>query len=305
MSSIERIVYFNGEYIPESQANINIRTHAFLYGTSVFEGIRAYYNSTLDKLVLFRAPEHYERLMNSMKILRMSNEYNIQDYMRITKETLRHNNDKQNIYIRPIVYLKDLAIGPSLNKRQNDFCLFTIPLGDYLDTQQTIAVSTSSWRRIDDNAIPARAKVSGSYVNTALAKAQAELDGYAETILLDDSGHVCEGSAMNIFLIRNGQLITSGITNNILEGITRDCIIKIAKNLGLDVIERQIDRTELYIADEAFFCGTGAQISAINSIDHYILGDGKIGNITQTIQDKYFDIVQGNQPKYADWYEIV
>lgn len=299
----ERIVYFEGKFIPQDQANINIQTHAFMYGTAVFEGIRAYWNSKLNKLFILKAHEHYIRLHNSAKICRMSLKQSPKELVELTRELLRKNNDSQDIYIRPCVYKSDRTIGPSLLNSRDDLCIFTIPMGDYIDTSKPISVCTSTWRRLDDSAIPARAKVSGSYINAALAKSEAQLNKFDDAIMLDDRGHVCEGSAMNLFMLRDNKLITSPVTNNILEGITRTTIIKLAQEeLGLEVIERDIDRTELFIADELFFCGTGAQISSIGNVDHYTIGkENTIGSITQKIQDLYFKLVRGELEKYQDY----
>lgn len=303
MTTQERIVYFEGEFIPASQANINIQTHAFLYGTAVFEGIRAYWNAQKQKLYMLKAYEHFVRLHNSSKICRMKIQQSPEELVELTKDLLKKNNDTQDIYIRPTVYKSDWSIGPSLLNSKDELCIFTIPMGDYIDTSKPISVCTSTWRRLDDSAIPARAKVSGSYINAALAKSEAQLNKFDDSILLDDRGHVCEGSAMNLFMVRDNKLITSPITNNILEGITRTTIIKLAQEeLGLEVIERDIDRTELFIADELFFCGTGAQISSIGNVDHYTIGqESTIGNITQQIQDLYFKLVRGELEKYSDY----
>jgi len=299
---MSNIAYFEEAFVPIDQAKISIKTHAFLYGTSVFEGLRAYWNPETKKLCVFRAAEHYARLKNSAKILRMDFDKTVEDLLKITQELLEKNNFQEDTYIRPIVYKADCKIGPVLLNNTDRLCMFAVPMGDYIDTQAAIKLSVSSWKRIDDNMIPARAKIAGSYVNTALAKTDAVLNGFADTIMLDDRGHVCEGSAMNLFLVKDDRLITSAITDNILEGITRDTIIQIAaKELGIETIERSIDRTELYFADEVFLCGTGAQISAAGSIDHYQIGTGQIGSITKKLQDIYFKLVRGEMPQYSNW----
>lgn len=305
-SNSNQYIFFGGEFIPEEEAVVSVRTHAFLYGTSVFEGIRAYWNASDSSLNVFRALEHFDRLHNSAKILRMDLPYTSEQMIDILEELLQKNQYKEDVYIRPIVYKSDLKIGPGLVNVADSFCMFAMPLGDYIDTSKPISVMTSSWRRIDDNVIPARAKVSGSYVNTALAKTEALLNGFSDSVVLDDRGHVCEGSAMNIFMVRDGQLITSAITNNILEGITRDTIMQLATDkLGLKVVQREIDRTELIVADELFFCGTGAQVSSIGSVDHYTVGDGNIGPITAQLQKLYFQLVKGELPEYQPWIRKV
>lgn len=295
-------VFFEGKFIPLEDAKISIMTHAFLYGTSVFEGIRAYWNEDEKKIYIFRALEHFKRLKQSAKILRLELSQTPEELVELTKELIKRNAPREDTYIRPIVYKAGMRIGPALLNNPSEFCMFTVPMGDYIDTHKGVSVTVSNWRRVEDNAIPARAKIAGSYVNTALAKTDALLSNFADAIVLDESGHVSEGSAMNIFIIRSGKLITSAVSNNILEGITRSSIMELAEQeLGLEVIEREIDRTELYIADEMFFCGTGAQISPIISVDYYEIGDGSIGPITANLKKLYFDAVKNKLPKYAHW----
>ncbi len=296
------VVFFEGKFIPIEQAKISIMTHAFLYGTSVFEGIRAYWNDKDKKMYIFRPLEHFQRLKLSAKILRIELTRSPEELVALTKELLQKNAPKEDTYIRPIAYKAGMRIGPALLDNPNDFCMFTVPMGDYIDTNKGVSVAVSNWRRVEDNAIPARAKIAGSYVNTALAKTDALLSNFADSIVLSESGHVAEGSAMNIFIIRNGKLITSTVTDNILEGITRSSIMELAKNeLGLEVEERPIDRTELYIADEMFFCGTGAQVSPITSVDYYAVGDGQVGVLTKKIKDLYFALVKNQLPQYSHW----
>jgi branched-chain amino acid aminotransferase len=268
----------------------------------VFEGIRAYWNSNKKKVYTFRPLEHYQRLHNSARILRMELKQTPEEMVAITQELLAKINPTEDVYIRPIAYKAGLRIGPSLLHNPTEFCIFCVPMGDYIDTTKGISVSVSNWRRVEDNAIPARAKIAGSYVNTALAKTDALLSNFADTIVLDENGHVSEGSAMNLFIVRNGKLITSCTTDNILEGITRETIAKLAKDeLGLEVVERQIDRTELYISDEMFFCGTGAQVSPITSVDYYEIGNGQVGPISSKLKDLYFKVVRAEEEKYASW----
>jgi len=295
-------VYFEGKFVSPEKAKISVSTHAFLYGTSVFEGIRAYWNEKEGKSYIFRPLEHYQRLKQSAKILRIEIKQSPEELVELTKELINLNKPKEDSYIRPIAYKADLRIGPALLNNKDEFCLFALPMGDYIDTTKGISVTVSSWRRVEDNAIPARAKIAGSYVNTALAKTDALLSNFADAIVLDERGHVAEGSAMNLILVRNGKLITSPVTDNILEGITRSTIIQLAKDeLGLETEERTIDRTELYIADEMFFCGTGAQISPITSVDYYKIGNGEVGTITTKLKDMYFALVHNQLPKYSNW----
>ena len=296
--------YLRGEFVPLESAHINVRTHAFLYGTAVFEGIKAYWLSDSKQMGIFRLTEHYHRLLQSCKILHLQPPMDMAAMGEITKELLRLNQCQGSTYIRPIVYKADLRIGPILKvpHTHDDFCLFTLPMDGYLDTQSGIKVGVSSWRRLDDNAIPARAKVNGAYVNTALAKTDGHACGFDDVVVLTNEGHVAEGSAMNLFIVRQGQLITSAITENILEGITRNTIVELAeKELNLQVVARPIDRTELYIADEAFFVGTATEVAPIISFDHRPVGNGQVGEISKTLRDLYTKAVHGLLPQYEHW----
>lgn len=297
-----RYAFFQGSVVPIEEAKISVQTHAFLYGTAVFEGIRAYWVEEEQEQLVFRMKEHYDRLLQSCRILRITSKYTSDDLCEITLDILAKNNDRQDMYVRPIFYKSDHAIGPELSRIGDDFVLYTLPMGEYLDLDKGLKVRVSSWRRLSDNAMPGRAKVNGAYVNAALAKTEAVDDGYDEAIFLTEDGHVAEGSAENIFIVRNGTLITPPVTADILEGITRATIMELAQDvLDIPVVERQIDRTELYIADEAFFVGTGAQVSPISEIDRRPVGSGEIGPISRRIQQLYFDVVRGRVPAYRDW----
>lgn len=295
-------VYMDGKYVEKENAVIPVMTHAFLYGTAVFEGIRAYYNKEENQLYAFRVPEHYERLKRSAKIMHMESKNTIEEYCQITKDLLKKCGYRENCYIRPNIYKSaHNKIGPTLINNPDTFMIFTLVLGDYVDTSKGLKVCVSNWRRNSDNAIPPRAKVAGAYANTALIITDAKLAGFDEAIVLDEAGVVTEGSAMNLFLVIDGKLVTSSTTDNILQGVTRNTIIEIARDLGIKTEERIIDRTELYIADEAFYCGTGAQISPIVNIDNRPVGDGKVGPIATKLQKLYFDVVQGKVEKYKQW----
>jgi branched-chain amino acid aminotransferase, group I len=301
-----RYAFFEGKFVPLEEAKISVQTHAFLYGTGVFEGIRAYWVEEEEDLLIFRMREHYERLLNSCKILQIKPKYGLDELCQITIELLARNGDREDVYIRPVYYKSQLGIGVQLAGIADEFVVFSVPMGPYLDLEKGLRVKVTSWRHINDNAIPMRAKVNGAYVNAALAKSDALLDGYDESIFLTDDGHVSEGSAENLFIVRNGQLITPPVTDDILEGITRSTVIELAREeLGLKVIERPIDRSELYIADEAFFVGTGAQVAPIAEIDRRTIGDGRIGPISRKVQQLYFDVVKGRVPKYRHWCQPV
>lgn len=294
-------VYMDGEYVEKEKATIPVMTHAFLYGTGIFEGIRAYYNKEEDQLYAFRVAEHYERLVRSAKIMHMAPGHSIEEFCKITKDLIKKNDYHQNCYIRPNLYKSAQKIGPGLQNNPDSFIIFTLAMEDYIDTSKGLKVCVSNWRRNSDNAIPPRAKVTGAYANTALIVTDARLAGFDDAIVLTEDGVVTEGSAMNLFIVVEGRLITSNTTDNILQGVTRNTVIQLAKDLNIPVEERVIDRTELYIADEAFYCGTGAQISPIVSVDNRNLGDGKVGPISTKLQTLYFDVVSGRVPKYKNW----
>ena len=298
---MQEFVFYDGKFIEKEKASLPIMTHAFLYGTGVFEGIRAYYNKEENQLYAFRVKEHFERLMRSAHVMYMENPFTIDEYCANLKELLKKNNYRQDVYIRPNLFKAAEKIGPGLLNNKDSYLLFTLPMGDYIDTAKGLNVCVSNWRRNSDNAIPPRAKVSGAYANTALIKSDAQLSGFDDAIVFDENGRVTEGSAMNLFLVQNGKLVTSRTTDNILIGVTRNTIMQIAKDADIEVEEREVSRTELYTSDEAFYCGTGAQISPIVTIDHRKLGTGKVGPIASKLQNLYFDVVKGKVDKYKEW----
>jgi branched-chain amino acid aminotransferase len=296
-----RICLFEGRYVPLREANVSIMTHAFMYGTAVFEGIRAYWNEAHGQLYALKLREHMERIRSSAKILLMSDLPSVDQLTGEAVEVLRRNGFREDAYVRPSFYKSTRAIGVKLHGLEHRYYIFALPFGDYVDTTVGVKIGTVSWRRTADPAIPSRAKIVGSYVNPAFSKTEAMLNGYDEALVLTEGGHISEGSAENIFVIRDGTLLTPPVTDDILEGITRAGIMEICADLGLPVQERSIDRSEIYVADEAFFCGTGAQISPIIEVDRRPVGDGAIGPITRQIKDRYFDIVRGNVPAFAHW----
>jgi branched-chain amino acid aminotransferase len=294
--------FFRGEFVPLREANINVMTHGFNYGTAVFEGIRAYWNADEEQLYALELVAHYERIRASARLLMMDVEQSPEELAEITVEVLRRDGLREDVYIRPIVYKSSELIGVRLHNLESDITIFGVPFGQYIDTEAGIRAQVSSWRRTDDNAIPARGKITGAYVNGAFAKSEAQLNGYDEAIVLTADGHVSEGSAENLFIVKGGRLITPAVTDNILEGITRRRLIEIARgDMGVEVVERTIDRTELYAADEVFLCGTGAQISPVIEIDRRKVGTGRPGPITRQLSRTYFDAVRGRLPAYRDW----
>ena len=293
--------YFQKQFVPLPEARIGIMTNSFHYGTAVFEGIRGNWNSQQKQLFLFCLKEHYQRMHNGCRVMKINLPYSVEELSQITIEMLQKSGFQEDVYVRPVAYKSTEALGVRLHDVADDFFVFAIPWGRYLDVDKA-RVSVSSWRRPPNNVIPPQAKVCGVYVNNALAKSEAIENGYDEAIMLDPTGYVSEGSGENIFLVINGKLVTPAIYNSILMGITRDTVIKLAQNeLGIETIERSIARYELYTADECFFSGTAAHITPIAEIDRRKVGNGEIGEITGKLQKIYFDIIRGNNPKYLEW----
>jgi branched-chain amino acid aminotransferase len=294
-------VFLNGEFVAGDQARVGVMTHALAYGTGCFEGIRGYWNERRQDVYIFRAREHFERLHHSCRIMQIALPYSVDELVEITVELVRRNGLRENVYFRPFAYKADEIIGVKLHGLRDDFTMYCVPMGDYVGTDG-LRCAVSSWRRVDDNMIPARAKISGAYVNSALAKSEAQRSGFDEAIMLTAEGHVSEGSAENIFLVTKGELVTPPPSENILLGITRDTVIELARR-ELDRItrERVIDRTELYCADEVILCGTGAQIAPVVEIDHRPVGDGRVGPVGAAIQRIYGEVVRGERPEYAGW----
>jgi branched-chain amino acid aminotransferase len=293
--------FLDGSFVPVRDAKVSVLTHAFNYGTGVFEGIRAYWNDEEGQLYGLHLKEHYQRLHRSCRIMRIGLPYTAEDLVGITLELLRKCGYREDAYLRPVAYKSSPVIGVRLHDLEDSFTVFAIPFGTYIDIDRGCSCSVSSWRRTDDNAIPARSKITGAYVNAALAKTEAQEAGFDEAIVLTQDGHVSEGSAENIFLVRDGVLITPPGTDNILEGITRASILKIAADAGIPTAIRQVDRTELYVADEVFLCGTGAQISPVTSIDRRRIGKGERGPLTRKVSETYFAAVRGKSPQYRSW----
>lgn len=294
--------FFEGKTVPLSEARISIATHGFLYGTAVFGGMRAYWNEEKQRLFVFRPYDHFHRLLNSGKMMAMSVPYDEEGLTELTVDLLRTDNWRRDVYLRPTIYKADMGIGVRLHELKDEFCMFVMAYEPYVKNDTNAHVTVSSWRRIDDNVIPARGKVAGAYANSALIKTDANRAGFDEALVLDQNGHISEGSAMNIFMAREGVLITPPVTDNILEGITRRSVIEVArKELGLDVVERSIDRTEVYMADELFMTGTAAQVVAVTKVDHRPVGGGSMGPITTKLRTAYEDIVRGKNPRFANW----
>ena len=294
--------YFRGEIIPLADAKIGVMTHAFNYGTAVFEGIRGNWNEEEETTFLFRVREHYARLEQSCRILNLPFNEDIDNLIDITIEIAAKSGYREDIYIRPLVYASSEVLGVRLHGLETDVVVFVAPFGPYLDIEQGARCHTSTWRRVDDMGIPPRAKVTGIYVNSALAKAEAQLNGFDEAIVLNTDGHVSEGSGENIFIIRDGVLLTPPPSDNVLEGITAQTVKILAANeLGIETIERTIDRTELYIADEVFMTGTAAHVTPVVEVDRRSINGGVPGPITKQLVESYSNVIRGKNKNYEDW----
>ncbi len=301
--------YFQGKIVPYSEAKVGVLTHGLNYGTAAFGGIRGYWNDEEKQLFIFRPMDHYRRFLNSAKLLAMEFDYTPEQLTQITIDLLQADGYQRNVYVRPLAYKADEIIGVKLHGLHDALSIVAVPFDQYVANDTNAHVTISSWRRVDDNGIPARGKISGAYANSALIKTDAVRAGFDEALVLNQDGHISEGSAMNVFMVRNGVLVTPPITDNILEGITRRSAIELAQTeLGLPVQERPIDRTEVYLADEIFLTGTAAQITAVTRVDHRPIGTGKMGPITAQLRDLYDQAVHGRLPKYRHWnvgvYEV-
>ena len=298
----QQMAYFEGNFVPIEEANLNVMTHAFNYGSAVFEGIRGNWNPAHEELYLFKVREHIDRLVQSARILRMNGTYDADEVSNLVVELARRCDYKEDMYIRPMVYKSGLDIGPAIHSVEDKLLIYVRPLGDYLDPNAGATVMTSSWRRVDDTSIPARAKVSGLYVNNGLATSEAKQNGMTEAIMLNQDGHVSEGAGENLVMIRNGVLISPPQSDNILEGITLDTALFLAsEKLNLPVERRTIDRSELYIADELFMTGTAAHVTPVTEVDRVPVGDGQPGVVSRKLQKLFFDAITGELTEYESW----
>jgi branched-chain amino acid aminotransferase len=295
-------VFFEGEFARYNDVKLGLMTHALHYGTAVFEGIRAYWNAKKSQLYLLEAAAHYDRMKRSANVMRMKLPFSTEELVNFTLELLRRNEFKSDVYVRPLLYTSSEEIGVRLHNLDRAFFIYAVPFGNYVEVDAGIRCMVSSWRRVPDQALPARAKITGSYAQAALAKSEAVENGFDEAIVLSLEGHVSEGSAENLFMLKDGVFVTPPVTDDILEGVTRQLLIKVIRDeLPLDVLERRIARTEIYTCDELLLCGTGAQISPVIEVDRRPVGDGKVGEFTQELQNIYFGAVRGETPKYQDW----
>ncbi len=295
------ICYFEGAFVPMRDARVSVMTHAFMYGTATFEGIRAYWNEDQGRLYGLKLGEHVERLRQSCRILLMSEVPSVDELTGLIVDTVRRNHFREDAYIRPSFYKSTRAIGVRLHDLDQQLYIVALPFGNYIDTEKGVRVMTSSWRRNADEALLARGKIVGGYVNMAFQKSEAELNGFDEAIVLTAGGHVNEASAANVFVVRDGVMLTPPVSDDLLEGVTRKAIMEILANEGIPVEVRSIDRSELYVADEMLLCGTGVQVSPVIEVDHRPVGAGTIGPIGRLVSERYFDAVRGRSPEYQHW----
>jgi len=294
--------YFSGKIVPYGEAKVGVLTHALNYGTAAFGGVRGYWNAQEEQLFLFRPYDHYRRFLNSARLILLDIDHTPDSLVDVTLELLKKENYHRNIYIRPLAFKSDEVIGVRLHDLHTELSIVAIPMERYLKNETNAHVTISSWRRVDDNMIPARGKIAGAYANSALIKTDANLAGFDEALVLTHDGHISEGSAMNVFMVRDGIVITPPITENILEGITRRSVIELLQQeMGLQVVERPIDRTEVYICDECFITGTAAEVTAVTRVDYRPVGSGNMGAVATRLRQLFSDVIYGRIPKYRHW----
>jgi branched-chain amino acid aminotransferase len=299
------VAYFEGAYVPLGEAKVSVMTHAFMYGTAVFEGIRAYWNEDQGVLYGLKLREHMERIRRNAGMLLMTDLPPVDELVRIVAETIRRNGFREDAYIRPCFYKSGLSIGVRLHHLAHDFVVLAVPFGNYIDIEKGVRIMTSTWRRNADDALPARGKIVGGYVNMAFQKSEAELNGFDEALVLTADGHASEASAANMFVVRDGILLTPPVSDDILEGVTRRAVLELAHTFGIPVEIRSIDRSEIYVADEMFLCGTGVQLSPVVELDHRPIAGGGIGPITRQLHQAYFAAVRGNDSRFAHWLTAI
>jgi branched-chain amino acid aminotransferase len=303
---LPKYALFRGRIVPYGEARLGVLTHALNYGTGCFAGLRAYWSDEKKELFVFRPRDHFKRFLDSARLLAMELPETIEDLLGHLNELLRAEDLKTDCYIRPLAFYADETIGVRLHDLTPAVSMVAFPFGKYFDNDDGAHVTISSWKRIDDNMIPARGKIAGSYVNSALARSDAQRAGFDDAITLNKDGHIAEGSVANIFLVRNGVVATPPVTDDILEGITRSTFMTLLKEeMGITAVERSIDRTELALAEEAFLAGTGAQIVPITRVDHRPIGGGRPGRLTLELRDLYFEVVRGKKAKYRSWCQPV
>jgi len=301
-AELPELVYYRGRVVPYADARIGLLTHALNYGTAVFGGLRGHWNEQEQELYVFRPLDHFRRFLDSARLLRMELGLTASDLWNGLRTLLREQGMRRDCYVRALAFYGDETLGVRLHDLTPDVSIVALPFDHFVSNAENAHACISSWQRISDNVLPARGKIAGGYVNSALAKSDAHLAGFDEALVLNDDGHVCEGSVENLFVARGGVVVTPPVTQDILEGITRRSVIQILRqDFGVEVVERPIDRTEIYLADEVFLTGTGVQIVAVTRVDNRAIGSGRMGEITSRLRPALADVVRGRDPKHRDW----
>ena len=296
------LAFFNGKVVPYADVRLGLLTHALNYGTAVFGGMRAFWNEGEKELFVFRPLDHFRRLLDSARLLRMELPYSTGDLWTGLRDLLRRQGQRTDLYIRALAFYGDETLGVRLHGLKPEVSIVALPFGHFVPNDDNAHACISSWQRISDNVLPARGKIAGGYVNSALAKSDAQLAGFDEALVMNDDGHVCEGSVENLFLVRGGAVVTPPVTQDILEGITRRTVVQLLReDLGVEVVERPIDRTEVYLAEEVFLTGTGVQTVAVTRVDHRPIGSGRMGAITARLRPALADVVRGRDARRREW----
>ena len=300
--SLPRFAYFNDAIVPYAEAKLGVLTHAFNYGTSALSGIRGYWNNDEGQLFLFRPLDHLRRLVASAKLLGMECPFSPEELLDRVLQVLRAEQLTEDCYIRSVVYYADESLGVRLHDLTPAVTMYVLPYGHYGKTETGVHVTVSSWHRLDDSTIPFRARIAAAFVNVAFARTQAQRAGFDEPVMLDSSGLISESPLANLFIVRNGVFITPTAHDPILESVTRRTALSLIRDdLGMTVIERPIERSEIYLSDEAFLCGTGIQISAVTWADHIPVGSGSPGPLTTKVRELYFSAARRKLSRWSDW----
>ena len=299
---LPELAYFRGKVMPYSEVRLGLLTHALNYGTAVFGGLRAFWNEEEKELFVFRPLDHFRRFLDSARLLRMELASTPAELWLGLRDLLRQQGTRTDCYIRSLAFYGDETLGVRLHGLTPEVSIVAMPFGHFVQNDENAHACISSWQRISDNVLPARGKIAGGYVNSALAKSDAQLAGFDEALVLNDDGHVCEGSVENLFVVRGGVVVTPSVTQDILEGITRRTVIQLLREeLGATVVERPIDRTEVYLSDEVFLTGTGVQIVAVTRVDNRPIGSGRMGETTKRLKPLMADVVRGRIAKHREW----
>jgi branched-chain amino acid aminotransferase len=291
--------FFDGKIVPFAQANVSVATLALQYGLSVFGGIRGYRGDD-GSVSIFRLRDHMVRFSRSASLLKIALPGDVDYLMKAATDLTQRNAPDSDCYFRPFGFKSDLSLGPSIGHPGGGFTIYMLPLGNYFGEDRPLRVMVSSWRRVADASIPARGKIGGAYVNSAIAKDEAQINGFDDAIMMNERGKIGEASAANLFIVRDGVLITPPVSADILEGISRRSVLELAKDMGIPVLEREIDRSELYICDEMFLCGTAAQVAPVGEVDKRVIGD-PARPITTKLRSRFEDVVRGRDAKFKHW----